>query len=96
MKPHLGHLYVLPNLRHLPSRLIWMSPQLGHMNFVDSVPGGMGLPQLVHVTSESVVLSVILVCSPCSVVKCWSSLYLLCSAAAFVVFFDFAFFLRYK
>jgi len=38
-------------LRHLPSRLIWISPQLGHGNLVASPPGAMGLPQLVHVTS---------------------------------------------
>jgi hypothetical protein len=44
-------------LRHFPSRLIWISPQLGHKNFVDSDPGGMGLPQLVHVTSDSVRVS---------------------------------------
>jgi hypothetical protein len=51
VKPHLGHLYGLPNLRHFPSRLIWISPQLGQRNFVASVPGAIGLPQLVHVTS---------------------------------------------
>ena len=61
MKPHFGHLYSRPNLRHLPSRLIWISPQLGQRNFVDSVPGGMGLPQLVQVNMVSVlVLSVII------------------------------------
>jgi hypothetical protein len=54
VKLHLGHLYVRPNLRHLPQRLIWISPQLGQRNFVASVPGGMGLPQLVHVTNDSV------------------------------------------
>jgi len=58
-KPHLGHLYGLPNLRHFPSRLIWISPQLGQRNFVDSLPGGIGLPQLVHVTKDRVDLSVI-------------------------------------
>jgi hypothetical protein len=31
-----------------------MSPQLGHRNFVASEPGAIGLPQLVHVTKESV------------------------------------------
>jgi hypothetical protein len=56
--PHFGHLYSLPNLRHLPSRLIWISPQFGQRNFVDSLPGGMGLPQLVHVTKDNALLSV--------------------------------------
>jgi hypothetical protein len=55
VKPHFGHLYKRPNLRHFPSRLIWISPQLGQRNFVDSLPGGIGLPQLVHVTKDSVV-----------------------------------------
>jgi hypothetical protein len=41
----------------LPSRFIWISPQLGHWNFVASVPGAIGLPQLVHVMSDNVVLS---------------------------------------
>jgi hypothetical protein len=50
VNPHLGHLYGLPNLRHLPSRLIWISPQFGHRNFVASPAGGIGFPQLVHVT----------------------------------------------
>jgi hypothetical protein len=54
MKPHFGHLYVRPNFLHFPQRLIWISPQLGQRNFVASVPGGMGLPQLVHVTSDKV------------------------------------------
>jgi hypothetical protein len=54
VKPHLGHLYVRPNLRHFPQRFIWISPQLGQRNFVASVPGGIGLPQLVHVTSDNV------------------------------------------
>jgi hypothetical protein len=53
LNPHLGHLYRRPNLRHFPSRLIWMSPQFGHRNFVDSLPGGMGFPQLVHVTRDN-------------------------------------------
>ena len=53
MKPHLGHLYSLPNLRHFPSRLIWISPQLGQGNFVASPAGGMGFPQLVQVTSDN-------------------------------------------
>ena len=34
-----------------------ISPQLGQRNFVASVPGWMGLPQLVHVTKERVVPS---------------------------------------
>jgi hypothetical protein len=55
VKPHLGHLYERPNFRHFPQRLIWISPQFGQRNFVDSVPGGMVFPQLVQVTSESVV-----------------------------------------
>jgi hypothetical protein len=54
VKPHLGHLYVRPNFLHFPQRFIWISPQLGQRNFVASVPGGMGLPQLVHVTSDNV------------------------------------------
>jgi len=54
VKPHLGHLYVRPNFRHFPQRFIWISPQVGQRNFVASVPGGMGLPQLVHVTKDSV------------------------------------------
>jgi hypothetical protein len=53
MNPHLGHLYGLPNLRHLPSRLIWISPQLGQGNLVASPAGAIGLPQLVQVTSAS-------------------------------------------
>jgi hypothetical protein len=36
-------------------RLINISPQFGHRNFVASAPGGIGLPQLVHVTSVNVV-----------------------------------------
>jgi len=52
VKPHLGHLYILPNLRHFPSRLIWISPQFGQGNLVASAAGGMGFPQLVQVTSE--------------------------------------------
>jgi len=54
IKPHFGHLYERPNFLHFPQRLIWISPQFGHMNFVDSVPGGIGLPQLVQVISENV------------------------------------------
>jgi hypothetical protein len=54
MKPHLGHLNARPNFLHFPQRLIWISPQLGQRNFVASVPGWMGLPQLVHVTKDSV------------------------------------------
>jgi hypothetical protein len=34
--------------------LIWISPQFGHKNFVASLPGGIGLPQLVQVTKLSV------------------------------------------
>jgi hypothetical protein len=52
VKPHLGHLYGLPNLRHLPSRFIWISPQFGHGNLVASAAGGIGFPQLVHVVSD--------------------------------------------
>lgn len=48
-----------PNFRHFPQRFICSSPQLGQRNFVVSVPGWMGLPQLVHVTRDNVVLSVI-------------------------------------
>jgi hypothetical protein len=53
VKPHFGHLYERPNFLHLLQRLIWISPQFGHMNFVDSTPGGIGLPQLVHVINVS-------------------------------------------
>jgi len=54
VKLHLGHLYVRPNFLHFPQRFICISPQLGQRNFVASVPGGMGLPQLVHVTKDNV------------------------------------------
>jgi hypothetical protein len=54
MNPHLGHLYGRPNFLHFPSRFMRISPQLGQRNFVASDPGAMGLPQLVHVTSDSV------------------------------------------
>jgi hypothetical protein len=54
VKPHLGHLYGRPNLRHFPQRFIWISPQLGQRNLVASAPGAIGLPQLVHVVSMSV------------------------------------------
>jgi hypothetical protein len=54
VKPHLGHLNARPNFRHFPQRLIWISPQLGQRNFVASVPGGIGFPQLVQVTSDNV------------------------------------------
>jgi hypothetical protein len=54
MKPHLGHLYGRPNLRHFPQRFIWISPQFGQKNLVASAPGAIGLPQLVHVVSVSV------------------------------------------
>jgi hypothetical protein len=33
--------------------LIWISPHWGQANFVASDPGAIGLPQLVHVTSDS-------------------------------------------
>jgi hypothetical protein len=36
----------------LPSRFIWISPQLGQGNFVASDPGAIGFPQLVHVTND--------------------------------------------
>jgi hypothetical protein len=48
---------VRPNFLHLPQRFICISPQLGQKNFVASVPGWMGLPQLVHVTKDNVALS---------------------------------------
>jgi hypothetical protein len=54
VKLHFGHLYGRPNFLHLPSRFIRISPQFGQRNFVASLPGAIGLPQLVHVTSESV------------------------------------------
>jgi hypothetical protein len=43
-----------PNCLHFPHLLICISPQFGHRNFVASVPGGIGLPQLVHVTKDKV------------------------------------------
>jgi hypothetical protein len=53
-------LYGRPNFLHLLQRLIWISPQFGQRNFVASVPGGIGFPQLVHVTMVMVeVLSAI-------------------------------------
>jgi len=61
-KPHFGHLYGRPNFLHFSHRLIKISPQFGHRNFVASDPGGIGLPQLVHVTKVIVaVLSVIFI-----------------------------------
>jgi hypothetical protein len=54
VKPHFGHLYARPNFLHFPQRFICISPQLGQRNFVASVPGGIGLPQLVHIVSDSV------------------------------------------
>jgi hypothetical protein len=47
-------LYGLPNFLHFAQRLIWISPQLGHRNFVASPPGAIGLPQLVHVVNVNV------------------------------------------
>jgi len=47
-------LYGRPNFLHFPQRFIWISPQFGQRNFVASVPGGIGLPQLVQVTSDNV------------------------------------------
>ena len=40
MNPHFGHLYVLPNCRHLAHLQISISPQLGQLVFVESSPGG--------------------------------------------------------
>jgi hypothetical protein len=48
-------LYGRPNFLHFWQRLINISPQFGHRNFVDSTPGGMGLLQLVHVANVIVV-----------------------------------------
>jgi hypothetical protein len=50
VKPHFGHLYERPNFLHFAHRLIRISPQFGHRNFVASAPGGIGFPQLVHAT----------------------------------------------
>ena len=77
MKPHLGHLYMRPNFLHLPQRLIWISPQFGHRNFVASLPGGIGFPQLVQVTRDNAVRSVISE-HFVAVLNCKGSLYLLC------------------
>jgi hypothetical protein len=54
MKPHFGHLYDLPNFLHFAQRLICISPQFGHRNFVASPPGAIGLPQLVHIVNINV------------------------------------------
>jgi hypothetical protein len=56
-KPHLGQLYVRLNFLHLPHLLICISPQSGQKNFVASVPGCIGFPQLVHVTKDRVAFS---------------------------------------
>jgi len=47
-------LYGLPNFLHLAQRLICISPQLGHRNFVASPPGAIGFQQLVHVVNINV------------------------------------------
>jgi hypothetical protein len=47
-------LYGLPNFLHFAQRLICISPQFGHRNFVASPPGAIGLPQLVHVININV------------------------------------------
>ena len=41
-------------MRHLPHRLVWISPQFGQRNLVASAPGGIGFPQLEHVIIVSV------------------------------------------
>jgi hypothetical protein len=74
VNPHFGHLYKRPNLRHFPSLLIWISPQLGQRNFVDSPAGGIGLPQLVQVTKDSFSVIFYISCG----LNCKGSLYLLC------------------
>jgi hypothetical protein len=43
-----------PNCLHFPQRFICISPQFGQRNLVASVPGGIGLPQLVHVINDNV------------------------------------------
>jgi len=55
-KPHLGHLYGLPNLRHRLHRHIIISPQFGHGNFVASVPGGIILWHDVHTGTVTVIV----------------------------------------
>jgi hypothetical protein len=65
MKPHFGHLYGRPNFLHLPSLLIWISPQFGHMNLVASPAGGIGFPQLVQVTNEIDVAFSVKMYQPC-------------------------------
>ena len=68
-------------MRHFPSRLIWISPQFGQRNFVDSLPGGIGFPQLVHVTRDSFSdITVTLLCRS----YCKGSLYLLCLKEVFI------------
>jgi hypothetical protein len=43
---------VRPNFLHFPQRFICISPQFGQRNFVASVPGAIGFPQLVQVTND--------------------------------------------
>jgi len=53
-KPHLGHLYGLPNLRHRLHRHMTISPQLGHGNLVASAPGAIILWHDVHIGTVTV------------------------------------------
>jgi uncharacterized protein YigE (DUF2233 family) len=62
MNPHFGHLYGRPNFLHFLQRVIIISPQFGHGNFVASSPGGIMWLHDMHVgmvTMVSVVRSVI-------------------------------------
>jgi len=77
-------------LRHFLQRFIWISPQFGHMNLVASPPGGMGLPQLVHVTNVNVAaLSVMMnVLGDDSVIVRLA--YILCDSAFATLLFQFS------
>lgn len=88
MKPHFGHLYGRPNFLHFPSRLIWISPQLGHRNFVDSDPGAIGFPQLVQVTRDSVgVVAVFSSILFASVTVCYARLLYICYVLSSQVYY---------
>jgi hypothetical protein len=63
-------LYCLPNLRHREQRHIVISPQLGHMNLVASVPGEIILWQDVHV-------GIVIVTAVFSLMLLWASMYVL-------------------
>jgi hypothetical protein len=79
MKPHFGHLYGRPNFLHFLQRFICISPQFGQRNFVASAPGGIGLPQLEHVTKVRVaVFSAMMIILSEWFCNCESALYFIC------------------